>query len=76
MKAVVIRGEQCDLDEFIRIARSIGGQIYQERAGNIKVLGYGSVYLTSGEAVKVAVLENGGGRSSLGGVDGNMSRCD
>jgi len=76
MKAVVIRGEQRDLDEFIRIARSIGSQIYQERGSRIKVLGYGSVSLASGESVKVAILEEGGCRSGPGGADGHMSRCD
>jgi len=76
MKAVVVRGEQSDLDEFIRIARSIGSQVYQERGSRIRVLGYGSVPLTSGESVKVAILEEGGGRSGPGGGDGHMSRRD
>lgn len=75
MKAVVVRGEQSDLDEFIRIARSIGGQVYQGRGSRIRVLGYGSVPLTSGESVKVAILDEGG-RSGPGGGDGHMSRRD
>ena len=73
MKAVVIRGEQSDLDELSRIARSIGSYLFQERGNKIKVLGYGFIPLTSGETVKVAVLENDGCKSSLGRGDRNMT---
>lgn len=71
MKAVVIRGVQGDLDELMRIARSIGSQIYGERGSKVEVLGYGSVLLASGETVKVAVLEDSGCRSGPGRGDGD-----
>lgn len=73
VKAIVIRGEQRDLEEVMRIERSIGSQIYPIRGNKIRILGYGPILLASGEIVKVVVLENEGGKSSPGCGDGNLS---